>query len=280
MAGPTKKRSRALRLWPVAAALTGLLWAGNFTVGLTELEVTGRDLPSAFDGFRIALLTDLHGRTFGPNNDWLVSQTQRARPDLIALAGDIGDENTDLSKLAALLKRLTAIAPCYYVTGNHEWRMENRKAFFELLAQCGVVRLENSFLPLTKDGEQIILAGVDDPNGPADQKTPEQLLREIREKAPEDYTIMLCHRNDQLERMAQLGVDLVLSGHAHGGVVRLPGIGAVFGTHYEFFPDYTAGLYTLGKTNLVVSRGLGGSRRIPVRIGNRPEIPVVVLKCE
>lgn len=77
-----------------------------------------------------------------------------------------------------------------------------------------------------------------------------------------------------------LGADLVLSGHAHGGVVRLPFLGAVFGTHYEFFPDYTAGLYTMGKTTLAVSRGLGGSRRIPIRIANQPEIPVITLRAE
>lgn len=274
-----KKRSRAGALLQVAALAAGLLWAGNFTLSLTELAVSSASVPAAFDGFRIALVTDLHGRTFGLDNDWLVGQLTKARPDLIALAGDIADETSDLQALSGLLPRLTAIAPCYYVTGNHEWRMENRKQWFELLKRSGVTRLENSFVTLSREGGSVILAGVDDPNGPRDQKTPGQLLEEIRETAPQAYTIVLCHRNDQLERFARLGADLVLSGHAHGGVVRLPFLGAVFGTHYEFFPDYTAGLYTMGKTTLAVSRGLGGSRRIPVRIANQPEIPVVTLHC-
>ena len=156
--------------------------------------------------------------------------------------------------------------------------MENRKEWFQLLEQCGITRLENEFVTLSRGEDTIVLAGVDDPNGPRDQKTPEALLGEIHAENPDAYTIVLCHRNDQLERMARLSADLVLSGHAHGGVVRLPFVGAIFGTHYEFFPDYTAGLYRLGRTSLVVSRGLGGSRRIPVRIGNRPEIPVITLR--
>ena len=207
-----------------------------------------------------------------------MEKTCQAKPDLIALAGDIADETADFEELAALLPRLANIAPCYYVTGNHEWRMENRKEWFQLLEQCGITRLENEFVTLSRGEDTIVLAGVDDPNGPRDQKTPEALLGEIHAENPDAYTIVLCHRNDQLERMARLSADLVLSGHAHGGVVRLPFVGAIFGTHYEFFPDYTAGLYRLGRTSLVVSRGLGGSRRIPGRIGNRPEIPVITLR--
>ena len=277
--GSSAKKSHGAR-WALPAALltAGLLWAGNFTLGITEVDAPSKNLPAGFDGFRIALITDLHGRTFGKNNDALVEKTRQAVPDLIALAGDIADETSDLEELAALLPRLANIAPCYYVTGNHEWRMENRKEWFRLLEQCGITRLENEFVTLSRGEDTIVLAGVDDPNGPRDQKTPEELLGEIHVQHPDTYTIVLCHRNDQLERMARLKADLVLSGHAHGGVVRLPFVGAIFGTHYEFFPDYTSGLYTLGRTSLVVSRGLGGSRRIPVRIGNRPEIPIITLR--
>lgn len=89
---------------------------------------------------------------------------------------------------------------------------------------------------------------------------------------------MLAHRNDQLQNWASLGVDVVLSGHAHGGIVRLPGVGAVFGTHYEFFPEDTDGICAEGQTQMVVSRGLGPSHRIPLRIGNQPELAVVTLR--
>lgn len=107
------------------------------------MDAPSKNLPAGFDGFRIALITDLHGRTFGKNNDALVEKTRQAVPDLIALAGDIADETSDLEELAALLPRLANIAPCYYVTGNHEWRWENRKEWFRLLERCGITRLEN-----------------------------------------------------------------------------------------------------------------------------------------
>ena len=179
--------------------------------------------------------------------------------------------------LSALLPRLSAVAPCVYVTGNHEWRMKDREVWFSLLEKSGVTYLSNRFARLVRGESEIILAGVDDPNGPRDQKTPGKLLREVRAAAPDAYVVVLCHRNDQLENLANLGADLVLSGHAHGGVVRLPIFGAVFGTHYELFPEDTEGVITRGEACMVVSRGLGGSRRLPVRIANRPEIPIITL---
>lgn len=280
MGKPAKKGRRPACLLPLAALAAGLLWAGNFTVGLTEVSVSSGKLPAAFEGFRIALVTDLHNRVFGPDNDWLVAQLEKAKPDLIALSGDIADEDSSISALSALLPRLSAVAPCVYVTGNHEWRMKNRAEWFSLLEKSGVRYLSNRFARLTRGESEMIIAGVDDPNGPRDQKTPGKLLREVKAAAPDDYLVVLCHRNDQLENLANLGADLVLSGHAHGGVVRLPFLGAVFGTHYEFFPEDTEGVICCGETCMVVSRGLGGSRRLPVRIANRPEIPVITLHCK
>ena len=274
-----RRRKTAVLLVLTALLAAGFLLWGNCSLQTTETALVSPALPPAFDGLRIVELADLHGRVFGRGSRRLLAAVRRAEPDLICIDGDLFDEHTDLAMLPPLLRGLCAIAPVYYVTGNHEWRMENRKQWFELLSACGVTRLENSFVMLSREGGSVVLAGVDDPNGPADQKTPGQLLQEIHEAAPQAYTIVLCHRNDQLERFARLGADLVLSGHAHGGVVRLPFLGAVFGTHYEFFPDYTAGLYTMGKTTLAVSRGLGGSRRIPVRIANQPEIPVITLRA-
>lgn len=277
MGKPAKKGRRPACLLPLAALAAGLLWAGNFTVGLTEVSISSGKLPAAFEGFRIALVTDLHNRVFGPDNDWLIAQLEKAKPDLIALSGDIADEDSSISALSALLPRLSAVAPCVYVTGNHEWRMKNRAEWFSLLEKSGVRYLSNRFARLTRGESEMIVAGVDDPNGPRDQKTPGKLLREVKAAAPDDYLVVLCHRNDQLENLANLGADLVLSGHAHGGVVRLPFLGAVFGTHYEFFPEDTEGVICCGETCMVVSRGLGGSRRLPVRIANRPEIPVITL---
>lgn len=185
--------------------------------------------------------------------------------------------------LPPLLDGLTALAPTFYVTGNHEWVLsrEKREVLFSMLDAAGVVRLQNEYRLLKKGQASIVLAGVDDPNGPYDQKRPAQLVREIRQQYGKDaYILMLSHRNDELDLWANMGVQTVLCGHGHGGIVRLPFVGAVFGTHLDLFPDYTAGLYRKGQTSMIVSRGLGGSRKLPLRIGNRPEIVTVILKAE
>ena len=273
-------RHGARWLLPALAVLTAASWFGNCTVETTEYTLRSARLPESFSGLRVVQLSDLHGMQFGPGNARLLAAVERAKPDLIALTGDLADEYTELSTLPAFLTALGALAPVFYVTGNHEWVMERRQreALFALLKRCGVTRLRNEYRILTRGGERLVLAGADDPNGPADQKTPQALVREIREREGEAaYILMLTHRNDQLQNWAARGIDTVLCGHAHGGIIRLPGLGAVFGTHYDLFPDQTSGVCTQGRTQMVVSRGLGPSHRIPLRIGNRPELTVVTL---
>lgn len=274
-----KRIGRAL---PVLAILAGLTWVGNKTVGAQQIRVRSTDLPEAFDGLRIAQISDLHGQVFGPENQWLMDLLWENEPDLIAVTGDLAEDPEHLSALPSFLKRLVQIAPVYYVTGNHEWSMsrKTREEFFDILGSCGVVRLENEYRLLEKGGQTIVLAGVDDPNGPLEQKTPRRLVSEIRSEHPDAFVLMLSHRNDQMELWKELGVQLVLTGHAHGGVIRLPGIGGLLGTHYELFPDYTDGLYREDGTNMVVSRGLGESKRVPIRVFNRPQVPIIVLKKE
>lgn len=278
-----KRKKRPRRLLPALAAL-GLLgaavWVGNCTVQTRLYRLESSRLPAAFSGLRIAQISDLHGAVFGAGNRRLIEAVRAARPDLIALTGDLADGADDFAMLLELLPALRAIAPVFYVTGNHEWVMDagSRKALFSLLDGAGVIRLRNSYCVLRRGGETLVLAGVDDPNGPADQKTPAALVRELRAAEGEEaYILLLAHRNDRLALWAELGVDTVLSGHAHGGIVRLPLLGPVFGTHYELFPKDAGGIYRRGRTTLLVSRGLGPSRRLPIRLGNPPELALVVL---
>lgn len=274
-----KKTGAAARLVCALLLLAGFGWYENDTLQITQQTVASALLPESFRGFRVAVLADLHGREFGAYNSQLLSAVKKQRPDLVALCGDLCDRGGEISRLEPLLKGLCALAPVVYVTGNHEWAMTKaeRQALFSLLDACGVTRLRNDCLVLTKNGQSIVVAGVDDPNGPADQKTPEALVREIRAAYGNPYILALCHRNDRLGQWARLGVQLVLSGHAHGGVVRLPYLGGVFGTRGELFPEYSGGVYTEAGTALVVSRGLGQTRWLPFRLLNRPEIPVVTL---
>ena len=263
--------------------LAGFTWYENRTIQTQTFRLRAPNLPQAFSAMRVVQISDLHGEIFGENSARLLAAVQDATPDLIAVTGDLADEYTDFSMLRPLVSGLCAIAPVCYVTGNHEWVLsrEKRQQLFEILDECGVIRLRNEFRLLQKNGETMVLAGVDDPNWPSDQKTPAQLVSEIRQSCGEAaYILMLSHRNDQLELWAQLGVDAVLCGHAHGGVVRLPIAGGVFGTRYDLFPDYTAGIYTQGKTQVLVSRGLGRSHRVPLRIFNRPQLVVAILERE
>ena len=123
-----------------------------------------------------------------------------------------------------------------------------------------------------------VVAGIDDPCGFADRKTVDTLMAEIRQNEGESvYTVLLAHRNDMLDQAQTLGFDLVLSGHAHGGLIRLPGTEGLIGPNREWLPAYTGGLYTRGDTQMIVSRGIGNHTGVP-RFLNCPHIPVAVLR--
>lgn len=241
-----------------------------------DWEVCSERLPAAFDGFRISLLTDMHGATFGKDSGKLLQAVTASEPDIIAISGDVVDRFSGHPEaLRPMLQGLCEIAPTYYVTGNHEWDRNDTAALLAMIRECGVTVLDGRWELLEKDGQSVVLAGVEDPNGHADRVTPEVLLNAIRgEGAQDPYTVILSHRNNRLKMWAELGADLVLSGHGHGGVVRIPFVGGLLGVERNLFPTDCEGLLTRGRTTVAVSRGLGG-----VRIWNRPHIPTVVLKC-
>ena len=260
-----------------AAILAGFWYFENYVIQSEEVILGSNRLPEAFDGLRVAEVADLHGKEFGQDSEDLLRALAEAEPDLIAVTGDLADEHTDLSVIRTLAAAMAEIAPTYYVTGNHEWVMEDLSALFGILEEAGVTVLRNGYVPLTVDGETIILAGVDDPNGPYDQKTPAELVAEIRTEWGDPYILMLAHRNDQLDLWSELQVDAVLTGHGHGGVIRLPFAGGLLGVDRELFPEYTAGVFSRGRTQMYVSRGLGNSG-IPFRLFNRPHLPVLILE--
>lgn len=245
------------------------------------IAVSSSRLPAAFDGFRILQLSDLHGKEFGAGNAVLLEEATKLAPDLIALTGDLIDDPAQLSMLEPLCRGLAAIAPTYYVTGNHEWAIHEAPQVKSLLRDCGVTPLSNQYLALERGGERIILAGIDDPNGPYDQKTPQQLAQEIRDAEGDPYTLLLAHRNEYYEVYDSCGFDLTLCGHVHGGLIRLPFTdGLIDNTRRRFFPTHTAGLYPLsGGGTLMVSRGLGNGGWT-FRLFNRPHLPLIVLESE
>lgn len=272
-----KKIRRLLALLALFALAAGFVYWQNFTLQVEPVELFFESLPPQFDGLRVAELSDLHGRSFGKNNVRLLRTLQKARPDMICICGDLFDEKTDLTMLEPLLTGLTDIAPVYYVTGNHEWQVKNLREILQKMRAWGVTVLENEGRVLSRGGAEMVVAGVHDPCGPYDMKTPAALVRELRSTQGNDFILMLSHRNDELAMWSQLGVQLVLSGHCHGGVVRLPFVGGVFGTRRELFPEYDAGVYRQDGTTLFVSRGLGYTN-VHFRLFNRPHIPIMILR--
>ena len=273
-----RRRKTAVLLVLTALLAAGFLLWGNCSLQTTETALVSPALPPAFDGLRIVELADLHGRVFGRGSRRLLAAVRRAEPDLICIDGDLFDEHTDLAMLPPLLRGLCAIAPVYYVTGNHEWRVPGLRGILAQMRACGVTVLQDDWRVLRRGEDALVLAGTDDPCGPAERKTPAELIADIRAEAGEAaFLLLLAHRNDQLPQWSALGVQAVLAGHCHGGVVRLPFVGGLFGTDRRLFTAWDAGLYRQGETALYVSRGLGYTN-VHFRLFNRPEVAVIVLR--
>lgn len=269
----------------LAALVLWLIW-GNRALTVTHLTVEGQQLPAPFSGLRIAQVSDLHNVQFGPDNQDLLALLEAENPDLIVLTGDLVDSRrTDLEVGISFGTRAAQIAPTYFVPGNHEARLsgEDYAALKQGLEAGGVTVLENRLATLERDGAYITLAGVYDPGFYTDY-----LMRDTALVAgtllsglgleEQEYTVLLSHRPELLDSYAAHPVDLVFAGHAHGGQVRLPGIGGLVAPGQGLFPKYDAGRFTQEGTQMVVSRGLGNSI-FPLRVNNRPELVVVELKA-
>lgn len=264
--------------------LAAALWWGNTSIATEEFTFASPALPKSFEGFRIAQLSDLHGREFGRDNARLLDAVKAAEVDLIALTGDFVDGKSSPEELTSFLTALAALAPTYFVTGNHEWGSRQAERCVELFTACGVEVLENEFVPLTRGEDTVYLAGIHDPNGRADQKTPEALARELYAAAGDPFWLLLAHRNNLFDGgYCRLGADLTLSGHGHGGIWRLPFTDGLFSTNLRLFPSFTDGFYRCTDEGcegafVFVSRGLGNSPHFVPRICNRPQLAVITLE--
>lgn len=250
----------------LVVGLVWLLW-GNLTVGLTSLTITEDNLPMAFHGLRIAHVSDLHNTARWKQ---AVKQLEKAKPDIICITGDIVDANrTDVELALAFAAEAVKIAPCYYVTGNHELLAE-QAAYERLIAglkALGVTVLENEAVMLERGDEQLRLVGT-----PWGSSLYQGALSEY-----DGYSVLLAHDPKDFESYAAAGYDLVMSGHVHGGQFRLPFLGGLYGPGQGILPEYDSGVYSSGVTDMVVSRGIGNSV-FPVRFNNRPEVILITLK--
>ena len=268
--------------------LTGLiiwtLW-GNTALEVNEYQITSDKIPEAFSGFRIAQVSDLHNAEFGEGNCKLIGLLSQTDPDMIVLTGDLIDSRqTDNEIALEFAEQAMQISPVYFISGNHEARVREYDDLKMGLVDAGVVVLENQQVQITKEGEHITLIGVDDPSFRTDylfgdaESVIKQATADLQNET-DSFTILLSHRPELFDTYVDSGVDLVFSGHAHGGQFRIPLVGGLVAPNQGCFPKYDAGQFNRQNTTMIVSRGVGNSI-IPVRFNNRPEIIVVSLIAE
>ena len=256
---------------------------GNTNLEITECYVTSARIPDSFDCFEIAQISDLHNAEFGDENKDLLVLLSQIKPDVIALTGDLVDSrHTDIDIALDFAGKAVHIAPVYFVTGNHEARVPEYGELKTGLVDLGVTVLENQKVQISKDGESITLMGIQDPSFRTDylfgdtESVSRQAITSLQNES-DGFTVLLSHRPELFDLYVDTGVDLVFSGHAHGGQFRLPFVGGLVAPNQGFLPKYDAGQFIEENTTMIVSRGVGNSI-IPFRINNPPEIVVVELK--
>jgi len=260
-----------------AAALYQGLDTGRFRIVSSKLS-TGSQI-------KLCLITDLHSVWWGKNQSQLLRRIQAIQPDVILLGGDIFDDRAEdcAAPVEALLKGIEGLAPCYYVTGSHDiwtWRMTEVEA---LLARYGVTVLHGETVPLTVRNETLYISGVDEPAAAVmaghsdDSAFYRESLQVFDALDPTQFNLLIAHRPEFIADYAALGFDLTVSGHCHGGQVRIPFlVNGLFAPGQGWFPPYAAGHYQVAQTHLIVSRGLHFAWNLP-RIFNRPEVVEITL---
>jgi len=268
-------------LGAVVALLTAFTLVNNFWLKVNHYEIF--NAPKSFNGFKILQLSDLHNRRYGKEQALFISKIKAEKPNIIVLTGDY-QYTQDISKTLTLASALPDIAPTYYVTGNHEYRLKPHARILKEFDKLGLIYLDNKSVNFKKNGESITLAGLKDLSAyrHGDEKPDKYYgvkvdylaqLNQLDLKT-QGYKILLAHRPDFFEEYSKSKFNVVLTGHAHGGFIRLPFLKGLFAPQQGFFPKYTAGLYSANGTTMFVHRGCGG---LPVRVFNRPEIAVLKL---
>ncbi len=261
-----------------AAVAVWVIWT-NINIMTSHITIENDKIPSEFKDFKIAQVSDLHNRKWG---DKLIKRLESESPDIIVVTGDLVDSShTDLDAAMEFIDRALKLAPVYYVTGNHEAWLDAYGVLKDMLTASGVHMMDDRSEWIEKEGARINLAGVQDPDlveRASFEGIQEAIVASELEPllSKEYYNVVLCHRPELFEVYVKSGAELVITGHAHGGQVRLPFIGGLVAPDQGLFPKYTEGVYNRGDTDMVVSRGLGNSV-IPVRVNNMPELVIITL---
>ncbi len=282
-------RKKQMIAWGIFGSLIAVwLWWGNTAIQVNQITITSPKIGIGLDGFKIVQVSDLHNAEFGKSQGTLINAVRQGAPDLIAITGDLIDStNTDVAVAMEFIQGAVAIAPVFFVTGNHEaWSSQYPELKAQMLL-AGVKILEDETIPLNHDGTVLNLMGLNDPEFmPKDAMdgSPERTAKidaQLKKlvTTTDEFTLLLSHRPELFDIYVENKIDLVLSGHAHGGQIRLPVLGGLVAPGQGFFPKYVEGQYREQETHMIVSRGLGNSI-IPLRVNNRPDLVVINLKME
>ncbi len=269
-----KKRYLFLLLFP-------FLFYENKSISISEHELYFKKLPKDFDNFKIVHLSDIHDTMFGKNQKRLIEKVKNLNPDIIFITGDIINRNTENFKKAFDLLDGLKNFNILYVTGNHEADNNRRNEFLQELKKRNVFVLDGKTLDIKKGDSKITVCGLRSLLKNKNSLYKEK-LNEFEKISKDNFTILLSHRPDAFFEFVEKGMDLIFSGHAHGGQIRIPHTrfkNGVFAPNQGFMPMFTNGVYQKDGTKMVVSRGIGKSV-CPLRIFNRPEIIKIVLRNE
>lgn len=280
-----EKKRHIIRKAVYLCLIVFFLWLtlDNALIHTTYTTVQIKGLPESFSGYRIVQVSDLHNNLYGKDQSYLISCVEAAKPDIIVITGDLIDRNTaDVDNAMAFVERAVEIAPVFYVSGNHESGvLEKYMELMIRMGKAGVTALDNDTASLISEEDIITIAGIRDPAFDWGKTSEEAADAEIKQALSgagrEQVTILLSHRPELLKTYAENGVDLVLTGHAHGGQVRLPFVGPIYSPSQGLFPKLTSGLYREGETQMYVSRGIGNGIA-PYRFNDGPELAVIILE--
>lgn len=258
------------------------LYYENNYLQVSNYTIKSARLPADFNNYKIVHISDFHNTTSKKLTADLIQEIKNCKPNLIALTGDLIDaKKIDIETAISFIKEINTLAQIYYVTGNHEASINNYDELKEKLENNNVIVLDDKVEKIKVNDSEINIVGINDPqmahNGYFEDSVivKEELIQIQYDK--NNFSILLSHRPELVKTYAENSFDLVLSGHAHGGQIRIPFIGGLVAPNQGLFPKYTSGIYEEDKTKMLVSRGIGNSI-LPFRINNRPELVVIELK--
>ena len=266
----------------ITIVLCGLyLHYENTKLQVSNYKIVNNNIPVDFNNYKIVQISDFHNNQSNTLTNDLIKEIEKQEPNIIVLTGDFIDSSkTNVEVAMNFIKKINTVAPIYYVSGNHEASISGYTKFKEQLLENKVIILENKTEVLKINESSINLMGIDDPRMAhesfiSDSEIVKVELDNVKYNR-DKYNILLSHRPELFDTYVEKEIDLILTGHAHGGQIRIPFMGGIVAPNQGFFPKYTSGIFEKNKTTMVVSRGIGNSI-IPFRINNRPELVVITL---